>query len=219
MENKKQHSLEKVKRFIQILGAASLVLAPFLSFIGWGIAHDSLSSFLNFDFTYQPTDATAHLTASSDPALLYRYYLLPHYFMYSSMPIYIALGLTLMYVTYKRAPWLSFIGAIFSIIGGVYFIGALGAFLSVPMGTVNMTNFIKITIALFMLLFVGNILLGVSLYKSKLVAKWSSLLFIIGNILILVFPGIENWMALGSLLMIIGLFPLSRKIVSRHLHQ
>jgi hypothetical protein len=69
-----------------------------------------------------------------------------------------------------------------------------------------------------MLVFIGNIVLGISLYKSHIVARWCSLLFILGNIFILVFPGIENWMALGSLLMAVGLFPLSRKIIAQHLH-
>jgi hypothetical protein len=212
-------SLKRAKRFIKILGAISLVLAPFLSFIGWGIAHESLASFLNFNFTYIPTDATANLTASSDPLLLFRYYLLPHYFIYASMPVYIALGLTLMYATYRKAPWHSFIGSIFSIIGGVYFIGVLGAFLSIPMGTVDMTNILKVSFALCMLVFVGNILLGISLYKANVSPKWSALLFITGNALILVFPGIENWMSLGSLMMLISMITISDKIIKQHLHQ
>lgn len=219
MENKQQVSLQKAKNFIKVLAGISLVLAPLLSFIGWGSAHDSLSSFLDFNFSYKASDATANLTALSDPPLLFRYYLLPHYFMYASMPVYIALGLTLMYATYKEAPWHSFIGAIFSVIGGVYFIGVLGAFLSIPMGTVNMTNILKISFALCMLVFVGNILLGISLYKTRITAKWTSLLFIMGNMLILAFPGIENWMALGSLLMIFGMFPLTRIVLKQHLHQ
>lgn len=209
----------KAITFVKVLGGISLILAPLLTLIGWGIAHDSLSTFFNFNFSYKATDAAASLTNSSDPYLMFRYYLLPHYFIYASMPVYIGLGLCLMYTTYKKAPWHSFIGAILSIIGAVYFIGVLGAFLSIPMGTVNMTNLLKFSFALCMLVFVGNIMLGISLYKSNLIAKWASLLFIIGNGLILVFPSIENWMALGSLFMIIGLFPLSKKIISQHLHQ
>jgi hypothetical protein len=208
----------KAINFIKVAGGISLILAPLLTLIGWGIAHDSLSAFLNFNFSYKPTDATAGLSNSSDSKLLFRYYLLPHYFIYASMPVYIGLGLCIMYATYKKAPWHSFIGAILSIIGAVYFVGVLGAFLSIPMGTVNMTNILKISFALCMLVFAGNIMLGVSLYKSNLIARWASLLFIIGNALILIFPSVENWMALGSLLMIVGLFPLSKKIIAQHLH-
>lgn len=218
-QNLQASSLNKAKKIIKITGAISLILAPLLSFIGWGISHDSWSSFLHFNFTYQATDATAGFTSASDPDLVFRYYLLPHYFMYSCMPVYIAMGLTLMYATYRKTPWHSFIGGILSIVGAVYFIGVLGAFLSAPMGTVTPTNILKISFGLCILVFVGNILLGISLYQSKVAQKWSSLLFVSGNVLILLFPGIENWMALGSFMMIIALVPLTRKIINQHVHQ
>jgi len=150
-------------------------------------------------------------------SLIFRYYLLPHYFIYASMPVYIALSLTLMNLTYKNAPFYSFAGAILSIIGGVYFVGVLGAYLSSPIGSVVSTNILKISFALCLLVFVGNILIGISLYKTNIISKLTSLLFIIGNFLILIFPGIENWMALGSLMMIIAMFPLTQKIFINNL--
>lgn len=213
MDNKLNVSLQKAKMYIKIAGALSLLLAPLLTFTGWGISHNSLSSFFSFNFFHKDTNGTINLSANSAPALIFRYYLLPHYFIYSSMPVYIALSLTLMNITYKKEPWYSFIGAILSIIGAVYFIGVLGAYLSNPIGSVVMTNILKVSFALCILVFVGNILLGVALYKNAITAKWISLLFIFGNFLVLVFPGIENWMALGSLMMIIAMFPLSRKII------
>tara|TARA_R110001592_G_scaffold308763_1_gene582764 strand:- start:1985 stop:2635 length:651 start_codon:yes stop_codon:yes gene_type:complete len=214
--DKQQSSLQKAKTYIKVLGSISLILAPLLSLIGWGISYDSFTSLFSFNFSYQATNGAAYLTANTDPALVFRYYLLPHYFMYASMPVYIALGLTLMYATYKKTPWLSFIGAILSIIGAVYFIGVLGAYLSAPIGSVAMTNILKVSFALCILVFVGNVLLGLSLYKANITAKWTSLLFIFGNILILVFPGIENWMALGSLMMLIAMLPLTKIILKRH---
>ncbi len=59
-----------------------------------------------------------------------------------------------------------------------------------------------------LLVFLGNMIQGFGLLQNKLTPKWASLSFIIGNILILVFPGVENWMAIGSLMMMIGLLPL-----------
>ena len=200
-----------------VLGGISLVLAPLLSFIGWGISHDGLASFFSFNLLHKDTNGTLHLTSNSDPALVFRYYLLPHYFMYASMPVYIALSLTLMNATYKKTPWYSFIGAILSIIGGVYFVGVLGAYLSNPIGSVVMTNILKVSFALCILVFVGNILLGISLYKTNISSKWTALLFIIGNLLILVFLGIENWMALGSLMMFIAMLPITKMILTKHL--
>jgi len=213
--DKREANLQKAKTYVKALGGVSLILAPLLSLIGWGVSHDSLSSFCNFGLFYKATNGALHLTAHSDPALIFRYFLLPHYFLYGSMPVYIALGLTLMHATYEKAPWQAFIGAILSIIGGVYFIGVLGAYLSTPIGSVLMTSILKISFVLCMLVFVGNILLGLALYKSNITAKWSSLVFILGNMLILVFPGIENWMTIGSLLMLVGMLPLAKTIYSK----
>jgi hypothetical protein len=214
--NSQQISLQRAKAFIMALGGISLIVAPLLTFIGWGISHDSLSSFFSFNLLRKDTNGTIHLTHQSEPALVFRYYLLPHYFIYASMPVYIASGLTLMHATYKKAPWYSFIGAIFTIIGGVYFIGVLGAYLSNPIGSVILTNILKVSFALCMLVFVGNILLGISLYKTNTIEKWTSVLFISGNMLILIFPGIENWMAVGSFMILLGLFPLAKRILIKN---
>jgi hypothetical protein len=202
------------KRFFFLIAGLSLIMAPTLSFIGWAIAHDTLTSFLNFNFSWQPTDATAHLDKNSGSEI-FRYYLLPHYFIYASMPIYIGLSLALGYFQFRNAPWHSLSGMILSIIGAVYFIGVLGAFLSIPMGTVNVTNILKLSFALCILVFVGNIIQGFALYKDSFNPKWATVTFIIGNFLILIFPGVENWMALGSLLMLIGAFPVSVMLFSK----
>jgi hypothetical protein len=210
-------STNSVFNFVKVIAASSLIVAPLLTLVGWGIAHDSLGSLLHLKFSYAATDATAGLTGASDPWLVFRYYLLPHYFIYASMPVYIGLALSLVYATYKNTPWHSFIGAILSIVGAVYFVGVLGAFLSVPMGSVTMTGLLKVSFVLCMLVFVGNIVLGLGLFQSQPQSKWFSLTFVLGNLLILVFASVENWMAFGSLLMIIGLFPLARKILIQHM--
>jgi hypothetical protein len=199
------------KKIAFIIAGLSLLLAPTLSFTGWAIAHDSLAGFFNFNLSWAPTDATVELD-KSDTTQVFRYYLLPHYFIYASMPVYIGLALGLGYMLFKRTPWHALIGVTISIIGAVYFVGVLGAFLSIPMGTVTMTNILKVSFALCTLVFVGNIIQGFGLYQSKIISNWASWCFILGNVLVLIFPGTENWMAVGSLLMVIGLFPLSLKI-------
>lgn len=120
-----------------------------------------------------------------------------------------------MNLTYRKTPWCSFTGIVLSIIGGVYFIGVLGAYLSNPIGSVVMTGILKVSFALCMLVFIGNILLGLSLYRSGITPKWNSSLFILGNLLILIFPGIENWMTVGSLLMIIALLPITKQLLKQ----
>jgi len=211
--NTQQILLEKrvksAKKAFLVLGSISLLLAPLLSFIGWAIAHDSLASFLNFNFTWEATDGTTLLTATSSAEQIDRYYLLPHYHIYASMPVYIGLSLCLAVVLFKKKPWHALVGAVLSIIGAVYFIGVLGAFLSIPMGTVNVTGILLVSFALCILVFIGNIVLGFGLFSARIIPRWASLLFISGNVLILLFSGVENWMALGSLLLFVGMLPLS----------
>lgn len=215
MENYQHQALPTAKALVKILAATSLVLAPLLSLIGWGISHQSLSSLVEFNLLHQAKNAAAQLTPQSAPALVFRYYLLPHYFLYASMPIYIVAGLTIMYHTYKKAPFTAFLGAILSIIGGVYFVGVLGAYLSAPVGSVQLTGILKISFVLCLLVFVGNILLGISLYQNTLTPKWTPVLFILGNSLILIFPGIENWMALGSLCMLLAMCKLNYNLLRK----
>ena len=198
----------------KIVGASSLILAPLLTFIGWAIAHESIGSFFSsFNLSWTPKVLTIKLTSSSDPELIFRFFLFPHYFIYASMPFFVGLALCITYVSGRKAPWYSLIGLIFSIIGAIYFIGVLGGFLSNTIGTVKNTPILKISFALCMLVFVGNIIQGFGLLKTQLLPKWASILFIAGNFLILIFPGIENWMALGSLCIFVGLIPLVKIIV------
>lgn len=133
------------------------------------------------------------------------------------IPVYIALGLTLMSQTYKKTPRISFKDAILSIIGSVYFIGLLGAYLSTPIGNVLFTNILKISFVLCLFVFSGNILLSLSLLKVNINIRRPQLLFILSNVIILVFAGIENWMALGSLIMLIGMFPLTKIVLNSNI--
>jgi hypothetical protein len=193
----------------KIIGLSSLILAPLLTFIGWAIAHESIGSFFSsFNLSWTPKELSTKLSSSSDPELIFRFFLFPHYFIYASMPFFVGLALCITYVSVRKAPWYSLVGLIFSIIGAIYFIGVLGGFLSNTIGTVKLTPILKISFVLCMLVFIGNIIQGFGLLKTQLLPKWASILFIAGNFLILIFPGIENWMAIGSLCMFVGLLPL-----------
>lgn len=198
--------LSAKKTFI-FLGRLCLVIAPFLSFIGWALPHDSISSFLQFNIFREATDATT-IIDRTNPSEVFRYYLLPHYFIYVSMLFYAGSGIYLGYLIFRKTPWHAFIGSMFTVIGAIYFVGVLGTFLSIPMGTVNQTNILLISFGLCTFVFLGNLILGFGLFKTQIVPRINTILFIVGVILIIIFPGIENWMALGSLFMLIGVFPI-----------
>ncbi len=202
------------KRAFVILGCLCLILAPLLSFIGWSLPYDSLSDFFTFNFSRISTDATSSIDRAN-VGEVFRYYLLPHYFIYASMTFYAGAGIYLAYLSFKKVPWHALIGSIFVVIGAIYFIGVLGAFLSIPIGTVNQTNILKISFALCTLVYLGYLILGFGLLKAKILSGRSACLVILGICLITVFAGMENWMATGSLCMLIGLFPLATRKVFR----
>lgn len=204
---KTDKAYSSAKKALITLGRICLIAAPILSMIGWSLPYDSWSNFLQFNTVREATDATTIIDRSNSNEI-FRYYLLPHYFIYASMPFYSGAGIYLGYVTYRKSPWHALIGSILVVIGAIYFSGVLGAFLSIPIGTVNQTNILKISFGLCTFVFLGNIILGFSLLKTKTLPKTNAILFILGIILIIVFPGIENWMAIGCLLMLIGVLPL-----------
>lgn len=208
MNQKATKNYLSAKRTFDILGRLCLVLAPFLSFIGWALPHDSISSFFQFNIFREATDATTFID-KTNPRDVYRYYLLPHYFIYVSMMFYAGAGIYLGYIIYRKVPWHAFFGSILTVIGAIYFVGVLGAFLSIPMGTIIKTNILLISFGLCVFVFIGNLIFGFALIKTEIVPRINAVLFIVGVILFFVFPGIENWMALGSLLILVGITPLA----------
>lgn len=196
------------KQTFIFLGCMCLILAPLLSFIGWTLPYDSIGDFFNFSISREATDATSRIDRTS-AAEVFRYYLLPHYFIYASMTFYAGAGIYLAYLIFRKMPWHALVGSVFVVVGAIYFIGVLGAFLSIPIGTVNQTTILKMSFALCTLVYIGYLILGFSLLKAKLLSRWHACLVIFGICLITLFPGMENWMALGSLCILIGLFPLA----------
>lgn len=60
--------------------------------------------------------------------------------------------------------------------------------------------------------FLGMIVLGFGLYHSRIAPRWSAALFILGNVLVLAFIDLDNWMFIGALLMLVGILPLGMKL-------
>lgn len=205
---KQRKNYQSAKNVFILLGKMCLILAPLLSFIGWALPHDSWADFLQFNFSRTATDATTNIDRDNLNQV-FRFYYLPHYFIYASMLFYAGLGIYLAYLLYKTKPWYALIGSMMMVVGVIYFVGVLGAFLSIPIGTVNHTNILKISFGLSTFVFLGNIILGIGLFKSQILAKRNVIFFILGIALIVIFPGMENWMAIGSLCILISLLPLS----------
>ena len=233
MENKNIISARKV---MHVVGSLSLILAPLLLIIGWALNYDSLTSFFvdTFSNPYltkgKSVPGQEFLTTITGPDNGFRYLLLPHYFIYAAMPMLIAAAMFLAKLLFKKAPWHALVGATLTTVGAVYFTGVLGAYLSLP-AVANVPidqagnlllilnavtapeGILLVSIILSVLVFVGMIVLGLGLYKSRIIPGWSASLIVLGNIIILAAAGTENFMVIGSLLMLIGLFPITIRMI------
>jgi len=221
------------RRFMHIVGSLSLILAPLGVAVGWALNYPSLSTFFTFD-KFTPVyllsgtsdSVTQFLATITSADGGFRLFLFPHYIIYAAMPLFIIVSLSLAYMLFRKAPWHALIGATITSVGAVHFIGVLGAWLSFPAITNTpvdqLPNLLPVLTALStpggallasttlsIFVFLGMIILGFGFYKSRIIPRWSAALVIVGNILILAFAGIENFMAIGMLLTLIGLLPLS----------
>jgi hypothetical protein len=223
-----------VSKFMRVTGGLSLLLAPLLVAIGWALNYTSLADFFNFTFSspYLSSGESASietfLSTITAPDGGFRLLLLPHYFVYAAMPVFIALALWIARILFREAPWHALIGSVLTIIGAVYFVGVLGAWLAFP-AIANVSpdqaenllpmlqpltavqGALLVSTALSVLVYVGILVLGAALYGRRTVPRWSAALVIGGSLLIIVFAGTENWMVVGSLLTLIGLWPLTLK--------
>ena len=233
--NMEHQNTSVVKKLMNTVGSLSLILAPLLLIIGWALNYDSLASFFGATFSnpYLTSGSSApgveFLATITAPDNGFWHFSLPHYFIYAAMPMLIAAGLFLAKILFKKAPWHALVGATLTTVGAVYFIGVLGAYLSLPalasipidqaslLSVLNAVTaaqgILLISIILSVLVFVGMIVLGFGFYKSRIIPKWSASLIIIGNIIILAAAGTENFMVIGSFLLLVGLLPLSMKML------
>ncbi|MEV8505065.1 DUF4386 family protein [Actinoplanes sp. NPDC051475] len=227
----------RLQRELRRAGGISLLVAPLGLITGWAIAYTSVSDFFSFAFespylsSGKSDSAERFLSIISGPDGGFRLVLLPHYFVYAAMPIFIAAAMYLAFVLFRRAPWHALAGVVLTSIGAVFFVGVLGAWLSFPaianVPADQATNLqpvvqalttpqgaLLVSTMLSVLVFLGMAVFGFGLYKSRIVPRWSAALVAAGNLLILAFAGTENWMTIGAVLMLVGLLPLSLNAIS-----
>lgn len=230
-----QNNIASLMKVVRVLGSFSLIAGPLLLVIGWALNYDSVSAFFAATFSNPYLSSGKSVPGQEFLTIImgadngFRYFLLPHYFIYTAMPILIAGGLFFAKVIFKHAPWHALVGATLVTVGAVYFIGVLGAYLSLPalasvpidpaslllaLNAVTATKgILLVSIILSVQVFVGMIVLGCGLYISRIVSRWSASLVILGSVVILAAAGTENFMVIGSLLILVGLLPLSVKML------
>ena len=224
-----EHHNTSAKMAIHIVGSLSLILLPLMLAVAFALHYTTLSDFFVFKFVKPPYSAERllHTLTSADGGL--RLYTLPHLIGYMALPLFIATSLFLAYVLFRKAPWHGLIGAALTCIGVVFLGGVFGAWSSfAAIGSVpadqagnllpvlkaltTMQGTLMLSSMLSALTFLGMIILGIGLYQSQIIHRWSTALFTLGNVLILVFIDLDNWMFIGASLMFIGMLPLSMKM-------
>jgi hypothetical protein len=59
---------------------------------------------------------------------------------------------------------------------------------------------------------VGMMILSAGLFLGRVVPRGAAALIFLGNLRILVFIDLDNWMFIGALLMLLGMVPIARRM-------
>ncbi len=210
---------------LRSLAAAVLpLLLPVLLVLVFAMHLRSLSQFLDFRLVYVPTPPEvvvpwliAH--GGAPHPLLHD----PHVIAYLALPLFLATALWLHRLSRLRRPLLSAVACASTVVGTVYLGGLFGmwtafydglsrvdarhvdgaiatfAAMSSPHGAFLLTT------TLAKLAFAGLALQGLALWDRSARARAASLCIVTGSALFLAFWDMDNWMLVGSVLLLLGI--------------
>lgn len=214
--------------FIRKTTAVLLLIFPFTLLLGFALHFSSLEKFFKFRLV-KPTynaEHMFHMLTGSNPHL----FIVAHAIVFVAIPLMLLVVLVLAYFLYTKSPIMAFVGAAIGIVGCIAMAGVLSAWLSFSaVGRVapehyegakaalieltRMQGVLKTVTALSYLTFIGMIILAAGLLQSGLFRVWNMLSIILGSALFLAFMDLDNWMFIGTILILIGLIPVSKKLV------
>lgn len=219
----------RAKNVMKVAGAASLVLFPLMLIVAFAMHYTSVGEFFEISLRYEqlPIEYTVATFMGDDAG---RMYVWPHLLGYFSVPVMAAAALTLGYVLFDRAPWFALIGSALTVVGALFLSGVFAAWLSfaalgnlaadqtgVAVAALTVLTEMKGTLALSTYLsvftFLGFMVLAVGLYRARIVPTWSPIALFLGNVMIMAFMDIDNFMLVGAVLMLAGLVPVSRLLL------
>ncbi len=221
----KNNSTERARAFMRMAGGVCLVLFPLALMLAFALHFESVSEFFEFRLRYESNTASEFMATLADPNKATQY-TVAHGVGYLSLPLLIVTGLCLGYILFKTKPWIALVGASLVCTGAIYMGGVFGSWLSfAAIGNVapdqiqgaipalkaltEMQGPLLLTSVLSALSLVGILVLAAGLFIGRVVSRWSAALIFIGNLMILVFTDLDNWMFIGALLMLIGMTPIS----------
>jgi hypothetical protein len=213
--------------FIRKTIAFLLLVFPFILLLGFALHFSSLKKFFKFRVVKSAYNAEHmfHMLTGGSP----HFFIVAHTFVFIAIPLMLLVILTLAWFLYKKSPIMAFVGAVIGVIGCIATAGVLSSWLSFSaVGRVapehfegakaalieltKMQGVLKTVTALSYLAFIGMIILAAGLLQSGMFRKWNMLSIMLGSALFLAFMDMDNWMFIGTVLILIGLIPVSRKL-------
>jgi hypothetical protein len=202
--------------------AALPLLLPVLLVLVFLMHLRSLPQFLDFRLRYVPTppDVVVHALAGRDRGA--GRMVDPHLIAYLSLPLLLATGRMLHRIARARRPLASAIAFGVTAVGTVYLGGLLGMWTAFFGGLVHLDprdadgavaafaamsaprGAFLLTTTLAKLAFVGLALQGLALWGRDARSRAAALFLAVGSALFLVFWDLDNWMLVGSLLLMAG---------------
>ena len=226
MEANMDAGYSSTKRYLELFAGTSLLALPILLAITFTLHFTSLSDFANFQLARPIFSAEKLFQTLSGDDGGFRYFILPHLLGYLSLPLFLVSASAIAYASYSKRPKLTIVGLILTATGVIFLGGVFASWLSfAAIGNVNnvpaesliisldalmqLQGPLLISTVLSALTFFGMIILGLALHQTSILPRWSSLLYIAGNLVIVIFMDLDNWMLIGALMQCIGIYPLS----------
>lgn len=219
-------------QFIRRAQGWTLVLLPACLLLVFTLHFRALSQFLVFQLHYEPAppgDVVRGLIAAQNHWPLVHD---PHIIAYLSLPLIVLAAFGLYALGKEARPVAAIVGFALSIIGAIYLGGLFGMWTAFYRGLGDVdSKYIDGAIATFAaqsaphgaflltttlskLAFIGMGLQSLALWGASRVPKWSTAVAAMGCALILVFWDLDNWMLIGSALLLAGFYPLKVRLTT-----
>lgn len=208
--------------------AAVILLAfPVIMMLAFIMHFNSFHSFFNFRLVRDPYDAGKLfdvLVSGKGHG-----FIMAHFVAFISVPLFFMAILILGHFLYADKPLIAISGVIIGVVGCAAMAAVFGAWLSFTgIATVDKSNYVSARMAfielvrmkgmlkMFTLLsnlsFVSLIILAIGLIWAKEFSLWRMLCIVLGAILFIIFMDLDNWMFIGSFLLLLGFIPITRKL-------
>jgi hypothetical protein len=228
-------TIDSSDQFIRKVLAAALLFFPCAFILVFIMHFRHLSNFFQFHAHYEPAPpervVAALIAAHNRWPLIHD----PHMIAYLTLPVIPLCAFALYMLGRNARPVASAITLMVTIAGTIYTGGLFGMWTAFyrGLGSVDEGNLagatatfaamtapqgaFLVTTCLAKLVMIGLAAQALTLLGSRVTPVWSIVFVILGCALFLAFWDLDNWMLIGSVLMLIGFLPMRRALLSNQL--